>query len=233
MGNKITKIIVILLLAAVATSTTGCWDYQELQDRGYVLGIGIDKPEAVSKKLEGGKSKYSSEFRKVPSTEGGAPKYAYSIQIPIISRSQIKPVGQSGGSANGKRTWDLTVMGSSFFEASREFATRLDYPAFYEHMQVMVINEDVARSGISMPIDTMLRDSEMRRKTKVFITPQPAYTVLDVVPKIDDYASIYLRNLTNNFKKTARIAYKIDIGQISENIRNNMDYILPRVIATR
>jgi spore germination protein len=233
MGNKIAKTIVFFLLFAIVVSMTGCWDYQELQQRGYVLGIAIDKPDAVSQKLEGGKSKYSSELRKVPSTEGSGHQYAYTIQIPIISRSQVKPVGQGGGGEGGKRTWDLTVVASSFFEASREFATRLDYPAFYEHMQVLVINEDVARLGISTPIDVMLRDSEMRRKMKVFITPQPAYTLFEVVPNIDDYPSIYLRNLTNNFNKTSRIAYKVDIGQVSENIGNNADYILPRVIATK
>jgi Ger(x)C family germination protein len=234
MDNKITKTIVIFLLATMSITMTGCWDYQELQQRGYVLGIAIDKPEAVSQKLEGGKSKYSSELRKVPSTEGGNPKYAYTIQIPIVSRSQVKPVGQAGGGNTGdKRSWDLTVEGSSFFEASREFATRIDYPAFYEHMQVLVINEDVARLSVSRPIDVMLRDSEMRRKTKVFITPQTAYSILDVIPKIDDYASFYLKNLTNNYKKTARIAYQIDIGQVSENIHSNMDYTLPRVIASK
>ena len=232
MGNKITKVIVLFLLTTISASMTGCWDYQELQQRGYVLGIAIDMPEAVSEKLEGGKSRYSSDFRKVPSTEVIGPKYAYTIQIPIISRSQVKPVGQSGGDTGAKRTWDLTVIGSSFFEASREFATRLDYPAFYEHMQVLVINEDVARSNMSTPLDVMIRDSEMRRKMKVFITPQASYSIFQVVPKVDDYASLYLRNLTNNFKKTARIAYEVDIGQVSENTRNNMDYILPRIIAT-
>ncbi len=233
MENKITKAIMLLLIIAISISMTGCWDYQELQQRGYVLGIAIDKPEAVSQKLEGGASKYSKNFKRIESSEGLDPKYAYTLQIPIISRSQVKPVGQGGGGDGGKRTWDLTAVGNSFFEASRYFATRLDYPAFYEHMQVLVINEDVARSSISMPLDVMLRDSEMRRKMKVFITPQPAYTVLEVVPKIDDYASVYLKNITNNFKKTSRIAYKVDIGQVSENIRNNMDYILPRVIASK
>jgi spore germination protein len=234
MGNKITKVICALLLSAAVVSITGCWDYHELQQRGYVLGIAIDTPEAVVEKLEGGKSKYSRDLKKTPSTEGGGPKYAFTIQIPIISRSQVKPTGQGGGTSTGdKRTWDLTSIGSSFFEASREFATRLDYPAFYEHMQVLVINEDVARLSIAQPTDVMLRNSEMRRRMKVFITPQPAYTVLEVVPKIDDYAAIYLRNLTNTFKESARIAYKVDIGQVSENIHSNMDYILPRVITTK
>jgi spore germination protein len=234
MIKRTTKIRSILLLAIVSTFMTGCWDYQELQQRGYVLGIAIDKPEDVEERLEGGGGKYSSDFRKAPTTEGGGPKYAYTIQIPIISRSQVKPVGQGGGGNTAdKRTWDLTSVGGSFFEVSREFSTRIDYPPFYEHMQVLIISEDVARTGISMPIDVMLRDSEMRRRMKVFVTPQPAYTVLEVVPKIDDYSSIYLRNLLNNFKKTSRLAYKVDIGQVSENIHSNMDYILPRVISTK
>jgi Ger(x)C family germination protein len=234
MRRKTSKVIFKFLMAAVTVSMTGCWDYQELQQRGYVLGIAIDTTDAVSQKSEGGKSTYANDLRKVPSTEGDAPKYAYTFQIPIISRSQVKPVGQGGGgSGETSRTWDLTAVGSSFFEANREFATRLDYPPFFEHLQALVINEEVAKSGISMPLDVMLRDSEMRRRMKVFITPQPAYSVLEVVPKIDDYASIYLRNLTNNFKKTSRIAYYVDIGHVSENIRNNMDYILQRVIASK
>lgn len=202
--------------------TSSCWDYMEIEKRGYVLGIAIDKAE--TKNLD------TKNFQYMQLETNGS-LYAYSIQVPIVARSQHRPSGQSGGAPDTSRDWNLTVVSNAFFEANRQYATILDYPPHYAHLQAIVISEAAAKEDISRLIDMFVRDPEMRRRTKVFITPGRAIEVLNVIPRIDDYSSQYLRTLPNNAKKTSRMAHRTDLGRVSGAIHSKRNYILPRVIA--
>lgn len=231
--NTFFKKMVIVLSLVGTILLTGCWDYMETENRGYVLGIAIDVAEPLPKgqnELE----EYLSErdIEKMP-LQQGSEKYAYTIQIPVIPQARIKPEGGGGGAEDEERTWNLTIAGNSFFEVNREFATRLDFPAFYEHLQVVVISEEVARAGILEPLDFLLRDHEIRRRTRLFITPGEAKAVLDVIPRVEDYASMYLVKLPLGAKKTSRIAHKTDLGVVAQSIHSDLDFTLPRVIATK
>ncbi|MDQ2085455.1 Ger(x)C family spore germination protein [Herbivorax sp. ANBcel31] len=223
-------IIALFTILFTILFTTGCWDYTEIESRGYVLGIAIDKADPAP-----GKDDYLSkrDIDLIKLMEGRQ-KYAYTIQIPIIPRGLIKPygAGAGGGEATQKRTWDLTVFGHSFFEANRQFSTKLDYPPFYEHLKVIIISEEVAREGITESLDVMLRDHEMRRRTRLFVTPESAKKALEVVPNIEDYSSLYLEKLPLNVFKVNRMPHLTDLGELSQNIHSNVDFGLPWIIAT-
>nr|WP_286673029.1 Ger(x)C family spore germination protein [Anaeromonas frigoriresistens] len=210
----------------------GCWDYKEVEKRGYVLGIGIDEPFPIPQGDGENKSHMSEKELELYELQQGDPRYAFTIQVPILPKAQIKPLGAGGGGGEESRSWNLTLLGRSFFEANREFSTRVDYMPFYEHLQVIVLNENIAKNGIIPPLDMILRDPEMRRRTRVFVAPDKALDVLKVSPKIDDYASLYLQQLPNNADKTSRMAHVTDLGEVAESLHSNTDFVLPRVIST-
>lgn len=213
---------------------SGCWDYTEIERRGYVLGIAIDPANPVPKGQETEEDYLNERDLEEIELLAGKKKYAYTIQIPIIPMALVKPAGGgNGGDASQEKTWDLTVVGESFFEANRLFSTRLNYPPFYAHLKVIVINEEIARKDMFETLDVMLRDPEMRRRTRVFITPGEAKKVLDVKPNIDDYASLYLEKLPQNAFKTSRMPHKTDLGEVSSNIQANIDFALPKIIASK
>lgn len=231
MKRPVFKASRFILLIIYAVLLSGCWDYRDLERRGYVLGIAIDKafetPEVKKMEDSGGTER---DIDRMPLQEGKH-KYTFTIQVPIIARSQTQPSGQGGGGGgDGHRSWEIAFTGNSFFEVNREYATRLDYPAFYEHLQAIVISEDAARMGINEPLDMILRDPEMRRRTRLFVTPGKAHELFQVTPKIDDYSALYLMNLPQGAAKTSRMAHKTDLGQVSESLHAGMDFALPRVI---
>lgn len=233
MKNRSIKHILLLLVTLSSLLLISCWDYNEVEKRGYVLGIGIDKAFPSPKGYEEDKLHMDEKDMEIYELQKGSPKYAFTIQIPVLPKAQIKPLGAGEGASNESRAWDLTLLAESFFEANREFSTRLDYAPFYEHLQVIIINEDVARKSIIPPLDMLLRDPASRRRTKVFITPEESHKILDVVPRIDDYASTYLAQLPTNASKTSRMAHITDLGKVSESLHNNIDFVLPRVISTK
>ncbi|MCC5910017.1 MAG: Ger(x)C family spore germination protein, partial [Clostridiaceae bacterium] len=221
------KYLPILMIVVL----TGCWDYTEVEDRGYVLGLSIDKAFPIPRGLDDLDEYLGERELEIMPLQEGDPKYAYTVQIPIIPEAVVKPEGAGGGGGAEERAWNLTIVGNNFFEVNRQLSTRLDFPPFYEHLKVIVISEEVAREGIMEPLDMFLRDHEMRRRTRLFITPHEAKKALDVSPRIEDYASIYLEKLPFNADKTSRIAHKTDLGEVSKSIHGGVDFVLPRIIA--
>ncbi|MDR5659443.1 Ger(x)C family spore germination protein [Serpentinicella sp. ANB-PHB4] len=225
---KVMLKIVILLFSVLLF---GCWDYAEVEDRGYVLGIAIDMAEPLPRGQDDLEEYLSEREIEKMIPQYGEPKFAYTIQVPIVPQARMGPEG-GGGDVEEDRTWDLTMTGNNFFEAQRQFATRLEYLPFYEHLQVVVINEEVARQGILPVLDLLLADHEMRRRTRVFITPGDAKSILDVVPRIDDYSSRYLERLPLGASRNSRILHETDLGQVAMSIHTGVDFGLPRVVAT-
>jgi Ger(x)C family germination protein len=231
--KSISKFIILSLIMMMTVNLVGCWDYTEVESRGYVLAIAIDKNQPLPRGQDELEEYLSERDIERMVVQEGSPKYAYTIQVPIIAEGRNKPAGASGGGSGGDRTWDLTIEGNNFFEVNRQFATRLDFPAFYEHLKVIVISEEVARDGIHEVLDMLLRDHEIRRRTRVFVTPGEAKKVLDVVPRIEDYLALYLEKLPLGAKKTSRILHKTDLGEISKSIHGGTDFVLPRIVATK
>ncbi|WZL74214.1 Ger(x)C family spore germination protein [Clostridiaceae bacterium 35-E11] len=225
----------ILMLLCTTIILTGCWDSEEIQDRGYILGIAIDKAQPIPRGHEE-KENYLSEreLEQMP-LQKGEPKYAYTLQLPILANIKNKPSGAGGGGDGGagkEAVWDATMRGNSFMEANREFSTRLEFPPYYEHLQAIIMNEDVAKKGLSHVLDIFLRDHEMRRRTRLVVTPQEAKKILDVKPQIADFSSFYLAELPHNADRTSRLLHITDLGAVAESIHQNSDFVLPRVIAT-
>ena len=233
MKNKYFNYIKIFIIFIVITLLSGCWDYDEIEDRGVVLGIAIDKASPIPKGQDE-KNEHSDE-KKIETMElqVGEPKYAFTIHLPLMAKASNKPSGMSSGGGEKDPSWEMTVVSNSLFSANREFSTRLEYPPFYEHLQAIVISEDVAKEGIKEALDMILRDPEMRRRMKVFITPEEAKKIFDVQPRINDYSSMYLANLPDNANKTSRMLHLTDLGELSESLHSGTDFVLPRVISTK
>lgn len=220
----ISSLIMLVLVFVIALIFSGCKGQIEIEKRGYVLAVGIDKVD--SSILD------KRSFQYMP-LESEGPLYAFTIQIPVISQSLSKPGSQSGGNANQARDWNLTIISNTFFEANREYSTILDYPPYYSHLQCIIINSSVAEEDISKLLDMFLRDPEMRRRTKIFVTENRTTDILSVIPKIDNYAAEYLRGLPESSNKTSRLLHKVDLAEVSEAIHEHRDFALPRIYGSK
>lgn len=223
MKNKLYRYMLILLSLLYTIFLSGCWDYMEIERRGYILGIAIDLAE--SKDIQN-KIQYME-------TEAGLPTHLYTIQIPILPNATIKPSGQGGGGGEGEKVWNIKIAGNSLFEVNREFDTIVSYPATFEHLKVIIISEEAAREGIFGILDFLLRDPEMRRRTRIFITPGKAYDILEVEPYVEDFPSIYLSDLPKNSDTNSRIPHKADIGHTIVRLISGDSFIIPKIISSK
>jgi len=228
------KLLFIILCAFIALSC-GCSDRVDIENRGYILGIAIDAYPPIPKGLEGKKEENEEKKMELMPLDTGKPMYTMTVQMPIVAKSSLRvKAGTSGkGGSDEERSWEITLAGNSFFEMNREIAARTNFRPFYEHLQVIIISDEVARKGLANVLDFFIRDPEMRRRTKVYITKGEAKKVLDVRPRIEDYSSIYLAKITDNAVKSARIIYKTDLGELVKSIHLGLDSTLPIVEGTK
>jgi spore germination protein KC len=234
-GEKMKRLFPLLL---TFTLLTGCWDFKDIETRGYVLGIAIDKyppnPIKTEQSSPGESTAKEEVILEGMELHTGEPVYAMTVQLPLIKKVEGVNSGSEGGSINeGTKTWEITQIGNSFISMNREMQSRTPLTLYYEHLQVIIISQEVAREGIEKIMDFFIRDPETRRRVKVFISTDDAKSILDVVPKVEDYSSLYLAKLPMSATKNSRVVHNADLGDIIKHIHGGRDFVAPMVQVTK
>ncbi len=210
------RLLVVIFLILMIMSISGCWDRKEIENRGYVLGVGID--HATN---EGGKRK--KEFLYSPQGAGQR-KYLVTMELPKFRKEASKEIS----SAQQHLIW--AGEGESMFAIARAINTKVYFGMFFEDIQIMVFSEAVAREGIGDIVDFWLRDAEVRRKVKLFVTPDRAEDILKAKLQVDEVNSTFIAKLVKNADRSPYYASMAVLGDISEAIRGKRSFVVPLVM---
>lgn len=144
------KFLILLTIAFITLG--GCWSRRELDTLAIVTAVGIDKAK------EDGK---------------------ISIAFQILKPSEIKaPSSGSTGSGGSKGVWVLSSTGYTVFDAARNATMQSDRRLFFPQNKIIVIGEEMARTGISPLLDFFDRDPEPRRLSWLLIAKGKASDVI-------------------------------------------------------
>lgn len=136
---------------------TGCWDRNELNEIALVRGIGIDI-------LNNGHIEVSVEISvpKAPSGSGGG--------------------GESDGMAQGSGGITLptvrTGRGVTIPDALEKLQEVIPRKIFWGHTEVIIINENLAKTGLRDKMDYFMRNPRFRLHAFVFVTKGKAKDML-------------------------------------------------------
>ncbi|MBP2626931.1 MAG: hypothetical protein H6Q68_1642 [Firmicutes bacterium] len=205
------------ILFLLTLLVTGCWDRKEIENRGYVLGLAID--HVVSPEPKG-----LYDLNETPQSAGQR-KYKLTLEMPKFSKSsETKEVskGQSHLIWSGE--------GESMFAINRMIATKTYFAPFFEDIQILIFSEAVAREGVGDIVDFFLRDAEMRRRVKIFVTPGRAEDILKAKLQVEEANSTFISKLTANTAKAPYFAGKAELAQFSQAIRSNRSFAVPIVV---
>lgn len=135
------NLIVFLIILQSMFLLTGCWDSIELNDRAIELAWGID--QAKDKKIQ--------------------------ISTQIIIPSKITGGERGSGGSQGKAYYVETGTGKDTLDAVQQMQTKLSRKIFRGQRRVIVIGEELARSGIKDILDTYTRDPSINLRTAIFV----------------------------------------------------------------
>lgn len=171
------------LILSISIFMTGCWNNRPLKTIGISAALGFDKSDKSDKKFE------------------------FSIQI-------VKP---SALATEQKQTnekafvfGDLSAI--TMHGAARNlFTVNLDRDVYIQHVQLIVIGEDLAREGIADALDFWERDHEQNINSRIIVAKGlKASKVLQAESEVQKIPSVHILNSLKK-KITTSEAYEITL----------------------
>lgn len=212
-----------VLLLAVSLLLSGCWDRRELQERNFVLAVGIDYARPSQDKAE------NAEQRLETFTQPNGKK-VYQLSLQVLNLKTSGSETESGPDSIEKY-YVISNTGQSMFEMVRDMGGQVSRSLWFEHIQAIVINEDVLKEeGINPIVDFFSRDSEMRARIRMITTPGEARKVLEFKTPTGEPSGVFLSELLRNHVKDAHLmGARTDLGFVLQYLANKVDFVLPRV----
>lgn len=197
---------------------TGCWDKVEINERAFIIGIGIDKFE------EEGKGNAELGEAREPEDQ---PRNRYVLTYTFPNTGLI------AGKGEGDPSFTFTAVGKNFYDVEKLMATRIKSMVYFGHTKVIVAGEALARDEEMMRevLDAIERSPLLGRRVSFLIVPGQAKEVLKSEPPLDPKPAWYLWELVRQQQRTSRIA-DADLGYMLRSLHESQVAIAPRVVAT-
>jgi Ger(x)C family germination protein len=200
------KLVLTLILCAALLS--GCWDKVEIEDRLFVLAIGIDKVK--------------EEEKKQPTD-----RYAINFVSPIVAALK------KGGEGESFSTYKTVT--SIFTFGLNQMYERMDKKLSFHHTRILVFGEDLLKdeSLLKEVLDAVGRSHEFHRNMYVFVVPGRTEEVFKIKPKYTSLLATYISGIAENNLYQSSI-YKMPAYEMYNNLTNfDGDTVIPSLRASK
>lgn len=163
--NKNIKTLMIAVILICSLTLTGCWDRTELENRAFVMVVGVDKYDPEKSKTK--------EKHKPKANKENKIKMTY-----LLPKFSAITEGEEG--ADSRQL--LTGVGNSSYNISRRLTVRSDSRPFFQHMKAAVLGVDIVKDSDEFLeiLDGLERQDEISRKLHLFVADDQASDILEV-----------------------------------------------------
>ncbi|MGE5485221.1 MAG: Ger(x)C family spore germination protein [Ignavibacteriales bacterium] len=173
---RTTALGLIALLSALLVGCAGCWGSRDIEERAFVLMLGLDTSE-----------------------EG----VRVSAQVAVNERMAGAGAGgggDGGGGGGGGGGGEAVIVVHHDSESTSAGVNLLQdstaHPVYLGHLKVVVVGQEFARQrGISEAIETLLRDPEVRGRVWIVQAGGRAEDLLRAKPKAERIPAAFIENL--------------------------------------
>ncbi|QHW29833.1 Ger(x)C family spore germination protein [Paenibacillus rhizovicinus] len=131
--NRLSRLILVAFVLASTFLVSGCWNSRELNKLAIVTAISIDKAANSDK---------------------------YELAFQVVMPGELS---SSGKSSKGYAPFTVySVQASTLFEGIRKASKQVPRQLFFSHIQVVILGERLAKSGIKDIFDFFERSHEVR-----------------------------------------------------------------------
>lgn len=168
---KKVKLIIVVLVITIITSS--CWSRREIENLGFVLGLGVGKTE----------------------------KGLYTVVVQVANPKKIL------AEAPDQREI-YTIMkseGLTIFDALRNLSMLSGRRLYLSHIKSLIIDEAIAKEGITEVIGFLLQDMEVRLEIDVFISKLPPEEIFDTPNTVGIIPAMALDIAARNYGANSKI----------------------------
>ncbi len=199
--KKINILCLKCMLVSSALIFTGCWDKVEIEDRAFVVAIGIDKAM----------DKDSLDELEVVTIEPSVD----SLENKSSDKMSYSKIG------NGK-TVSLALNRIDMYSSKRQYLG---------HTKVAILGEKILKDPkmLSETLDGFQRNSEISNKLLILATDKNIEKILDAKIKGEPMAGLFLSNFYQNRENNSGVTFKKDLDSVLEDTQLNNTTIIPKV----
>jgi spore germination protein KC len=137
----------VLLAALVASFAmlTGCWNYQELENRYVVSGIAVDR---------------------------GKQGHRYLLTFEVLDLSGAGNGGAGGGAGGQMKGKLIRSEGDTIADAVDEASKISDKALYYSDCKIVVFSKEIAAEGLTPVLDWLNRDPKPRFTVQAFVSQE-------------------------------------------------------------
>ncbi|SDH67833.1 Ger(x)C family spore germination protein [Alteribacillus bidgolensis] len=193
----------------------GCWDRVEIEDRGFLVGVAIDLKDETDEESE---------------EMGGEYRYKGTYQIVVPAFMSQGSSDQSGGGKE-KAYKNMSFKGVSMVEQELNLALELSRIPFYNHLQSIIISENVAKApqAFGNVLDPYIREGMVRRGVTVIIAEDEAGPVLDFEPVPENLPIMYIGSVNKNMYQNPKMIPEKRLGDIHEHLVKKASFVVPKI----
>lgn len=184
--KKIKLFLLFSIIISISFILSGCWDLEDIDQRAIVVALAIDNAEV----------------------DPGI-NYEHTEMIRVTAQIAI-PQKLGGGAGQppamgDESVWNVSATGRNVSMAITRLRHKLQHEVFLAHMRAIVVNEDIAREGISKHLNYFKNHYEFRRLSYIFISEGKAEDILNTFPKTATVQGVYLMNMIEHETRKGRI----------------------------
>ena len=176
--RQLKNLLKLSLLMAVITSLTACWDQKELDQKAYVIGIGLDKHEDEGKVM-----------------------VTYLIANPEVGSQQ------SQGGSNEPANEIVTLVAVDFISSRNTANAVVAKEISYDLLRVIIVSEELAEDpNFIRLIYSAAKDREIKRSAQLIVSKEKAAQFIsNNKPKIETRPHKYLEFMIERGQETGMI----------------------------
>lgn len=134
-----------------------CWDLREVEERGYILALAVDK------------------------TPQGDIRVIGQIPNPRVIGGGLRGMVTPGASIESKPFGNFEGKGATFCEAVRRMSLEVSREPFLAHCRSIIFSENMAREGLTDAVDFLKRCVDMRPGlVNIYVTPEDPARLLSI-----------------------------------------------------
>lgn len=160
MNGRLQKWLSVGLVTLSILFLPGCWDYQKINNKALVYGIGIDPVKGQPEKL------------------------SYTFQIPLLGQSGDESgsssVGAtSGGESSASSYRNFTVEARGMSDALSQAQLQYSKMFFLNNLQAIVVNDKLTGVQVRSAISELMRSISVDKLAYVFFSPELASKIFE------------------------------------------------------
>lgn len=125
----------------------------------------------------------------------------YEVTFEILS---TKKEGDQGASSS---TYTVSAKGNTVAEAFSKNGTNMDKVPYYDHIKVVVINEEIAKNHLKQVSELLIRNSKLRNEFYMTVTKDKAKDIISSSSKEKPIASTFIVDLLEHSSDSNSAGY--------------------------